>query len=73
MSKTDSDSQSDTVTSRQYVEACSQQLLMDPDCEWGDLLSAAPRTLACLGQAFVAATSNAANGSVQMEKTGPLQ
>ncbi|KAI4092335.1 MAG: hypothetical protein L6R37_007595 [Teloschistes peruensis] len=46
---------------------------MDPDCEWGDLLSAAPRTLACLGQAFVAATSNAANASVQMEKTGPLQ
>ncbi|KAI4137753.1 MAG: hypothetical protein L6R39_007118 [Caloplaca ligustica] len=60
-------------THRQYVEAYSQQLLMDSDCEWGDLLSAAPRTLAFLGQAFVAATSNAANASVQIEKSGLLQ
>ncbi|KAL9591785.1 MAG: hypothetical protein Q9179_007373 [Wetmoreana sp. 5 TL-2023] len=61
------------LTHCQYVEAYSQQLLMDPDCEWGDLLSAAPRTLACLGQAFVAATSNATNASVQIEKSGLLQ
>ncbi|KAI4256826.1 MAG: hypothetical protein LQ352_001906 [Teloschistes flavicans] len=73
MSETNSDSQSENIARRQYVEACSQQLLMDPDCEWGDLLSAAPRTLACLGQAFVAATSNAANASVQIERNGPLQ
>ncbi|KAL9027830.1 MAG: hypothetical protein Q9196_003704 [Gyalolechia fulgens] len=46
---------------------------MDPDCEWGDLLSAAPRTLAFLGQAFVAASSNAANTSVQIEKSDLLQ
>ena len=73
MSSANSDTTSQSPTDRQYVEAYSQQLLMDPDCEWGDLLSAAPCTLACLGQAFVAATSNAVNASVQIEKFGPLQ
>ena len=43
---------------RQFLEDYSQQLILGPDCDWDDLLSAAPRTLVCLGQAFVAVTSN---------------
>lgn len=61
-----------SVVARQNMEAHSQQLILSPDYSWDDLLSAAPRTLVCLGQAFVAATSNVIT-PIQVEKTGPLQ
>jgi hypothetical protein len=47
------------------VQTISHQLLLQREANWGDLLSAAPRTLCSLGQCFVIAWSEAADNMVQ--------
>ena len=61
-----------SVIARQNLDASSHDLVLSDEYEWGKLLNAAPKTLVCLGEAFVAATSNVIT-PVQVEKTGALQ
>jgi hypothetical protein len=43
--------------SEQFVKAVIQHTLLSRNCDWGQLLSSAPRALMCLGQCFVVASS----------------
>lgn len=49
-----------------FVQTLSQQLLLQHDANWGDLLGAAPQALCFLGQCFVAATSSSAVASLEL-------
>jgi len=51
--------------SDEEVQYISHQLLLQTEANWGDLLSAAPRTLCSLGQCFVIAWSESADSMVQ--------
>jgi hypothetical protein len=47
------------------MQCISELLLNQRDATWGDLLSAAPRTLCSIGQCFVIASSEGTEGVVQ--------
>lgn len=56
-----------------FVQSISQQLLLQHDANWGDLLGAAPQALCFLGQCFVATTSSAAISSLQLPPESGLR
>ena len=56
-----------------FVQSISQQLLLQHDANWGDLLGAAPQALCFLGQCFVATTSSAAISSLQLPPESGLK
>ena len=56
-----------------FVRAVSSNLLLHGDCNWGQLLSAAPKALCSLGQCFVAATSSTAISAYELPKVEGLQ
>jgi hypothetical protein len=57
----------------EFVRLISQQLLLQNDSNWGELLGAAPAALCCLGQTFVAATSSTAISSIELSMENSLQ
>ena len=57
----------------QIVQSMSQQLLLRNDANWGDLLSAAPQALCCLGQCFVATTSSTVVSSLKFPTDSTLE
>jgi hypothetical protein len=57
----------------EFVRAISQDLLLNSQANWGDLLGAAPAALCCLGQTFVATTSSPAISSLELPMNGPVQ
>ncbi|KAK3166824.1 hypothetical protein OEA41_009949 [Lepraria neglecta] len=57
----------------QFVQSISQQLLLQHDANWGDLLGAAPQALCFLGQCFVATTSSVAISSLQLPPESMLK
>jgi hypothetical protein len=56
-----------------FVRSISQQLLLQNDSNWGDLLGAAPAALCCLGQCFVAATASSSISSLELPMQNSLQ
>jgi hypothetical protein len=57
----------------QFVQSISQQLLLQHDANWGDLLGAAPQALCFLGQCFVATTSSIAISSLELPEASVLK
>lgn len=56
-----------------FVQSISQQLLLQHDANWGDLLGAAPQALCFLGQCFVATMSSAAISSLHIPPESGLE
>jgi hypothetical protein len=48
---------STTAGAEQFVQSVIQSSLLSSSCDWGALLSAAPRALCHMGQCFVVASS----------------
>jgi hypothetical protein len=55
-----------------FVRCISNQLLLQNDSNWGDLLGAAPAALCCLGQCFVAATASSSISSLELPMQSSL-
>ncbi len=56
-----------------FVRSISQQLLLQNDSNWGDLLGAAPAALCCLGHCLVAATASPSISSLELPIENSLQ
>jgi len=56
-----------------FVRCISNQLLLQNDSNWGDLLGAAPAALCCLGQCFVAATASSSISSLELPMQNSLE
>ena len=55
-----------------FVNAMSMELLLDESCDWGALLSHAPRALCSMGQCFVIASTPLAS-SISLADSKNLQ
>ncbi|EEP79211.1 predicted protein [Uncinocarpus reesii 1704] len=56
-----------------FMDNISTQLLLEKECNWGEMLGAAPRALCSLGQCFVAATSSPDLAILKLPNNGDLK
>lgn len=57
---------------RDFVDAISMNLLLQPSCDWGDLLSHAPRALCSMGQCMLAGSTSMAS-TISLTESNALQ
>lgn len=57
---------------KEFVQSISLELLLREECDWGALLSDAPRALCSMGQCFVIA-STPMSSSIQLATPNTLQ